>query len=115
MTKIFNHFWDLEYDESISYAFFTTRENNTSTAGSYFTLQEQPVPSELRSLPIIRDKMILKQYSVSKAKFEEFASDFRKMFANIMSNYPPTHAAHVKAAELAAAFEEMWAAETNLT
>ncbi len=110
---VFEPFWLLEFDDpAVSQAFFANIDNINCKQYGLTAFTDAPM-----SLSIIRDRMDATEanignfgsgYSRAYKSPEDFYSDFRQMFENIFSYYPPQSLPQLKAVELNTLFHEEW-------
>lgn len=97
---VFNTFWQMEFDETeVTWAFFAKINSKNCADFKLTTFAETSY-----SLATIKEKLSYKQYRTTM----DFVYDFRQMFDNIYTYYPPNHAAYKQAFELQPVFEERW-------
>jgi len=112
LNGVFEQFWQLEFDNpSVSQAFFAKIDLTNCRSYGLESFAERSM-----SLSVIRDRLEATKassgytHTTAYISPEDFYSDFRQMFENIFSFFPPQSAPQLKAIELNTLFHEKWEA-----
>ena len=123
-NELFTGFWEMDIEDELAPAFFAVISN--TNCASYGLPKYSEIPM---SLAVIRNRLdATRDLSTSFGGssrtrqtepvsayrgIEDFYSDFKQMFENILTYYPTDSPVRAKAIELSAKFQELWVEVKN--